>query len=272
VNLCLVIALDSAPRNPKLLEQIRTFIPDPEIRLIRGLTPSQIPISEMYRYKDAAESLLGRNVSPEEIACSLSHNYAQKIAAQTKSKSTFIFEDDADIKANRNIEDFLTKQSLGSKPTISTFYGKKWSIWLFAGAGVRALIPPAGAVAYWINSSALDVIDKRDPIGLADWPTWSSRIAFLLSDSIEVRCIEGPSTVRLVSQASCNHVKKNRWFLNSRKSKLSPLSCDVLRYRYLYPLLWKALTKIQRMISGKSDVSDHSIYLHISRKVFKDLP
>ena len=265
-NLCFVIALDKSPRNPKIFEQIERYIPDADIRLIAGLTPAQIPNEKIFQYQVAAQRLLGRSVTPEEIACSLSHNLAQRTAANTNSSSTFIFEDDAYISGNQNIESFLVDPSMGFRPTVVTFYGGKWSIWMHARDGARALIPPAGAVAYWLNMNALKIVASRDPIGLADWPTWSSDVVFRLSHSLEVECLEGPSTVRVVGQDSPRTQIAGKTLGSLHKSKFSPSFLDIIRYRYIYPLLWKALRKLNRLPREGTTVHDNSIYLFYSRK------
>ena len=120
----------------------------------------------------------GRNLLPGEIGCSLSHNRARFLSAQSPIGAIIIEEDaivlDLDLFVRTAI-DFLTSHT--NKVGVLSFYNNEYQFSrneqpYFPRKWIRSIGAPSSTVAYAITcKSAQILLERNTPIKfLADWP------------------------------------------------------------------------------------------------------
>jgi GR25 family glycosyltransferase involved in LPS biosynthesis len=235
-----LIAVGGSPRNNALLPELSTLGFFTTVELVDAVVPTELDQETLAREKFCAETLLGRDVTPIEICITKSHEKCYKNALRKGSKLALVLEDDALIRDIKAFKLLIENIQMTQKPTIWTFYSPNWSIWKNSNQQLKSVIPPAYAVCYLINESAMQIATTRRPIGLADWPVWSNKVDFFLILNSSVKNLESNSfaeTGRVKAK-----IKKH-----ALKSMLTPKYItkvsilNRLRYILFYPLIWKVL-------------------------------
>lgn len=155
----------------------------------------------------------GAKLTPKQVACLISHQMAIcDTAYEMGSEWTIILEDDALIDGNlKAFADSLSKLRTDSPLIVSLFslgrvIDRNFAPHLELGnIELRPLAaPPASAVGYAINRSAVEVARRFQswPIFTrADWPPWACLVRFYLTEPLLVAHREGISTMPHVEQS-----------------------------------------------------------------------
>jgi hypothetical protein len=236
-----IISVANKLRNPDLIKEALEFWPGASIELIHAVTPKSIKYDLLTFLQHESSLLLGRQITEAEIACAQSHRKCYSAAIENGYTKALILEDDIKISKGISIsQEDLERLDL-RKNIIISFYSPKWSVWLNRKSKIIALFPPAYAAAYLINESGLKSALINESFGLADWPTWSRKFKFFLTSGSQFDMVPSDSFLeadRRLSKAQ----KKGKYICIRKKNKNHNLKIiDILKYRVIYPLLWKLL-------------------------------
>lgn len=155
----------------------------------------------------------GAELTAEQVACLLSHQLAIcDIAYGMGSEWTIILEDDALVDERlAAFADSLSKLRTDSPAIVSLFslgrvIARSFAPHLEIGSTVLLPLaaPPASAVGYVINRSAVEVARrfKSWPIFTrADWPPWACLVRFYIAEPLLVGHREGVSTMPHVKES-----------------------------------------------------------------------
>jgi hypothetical protein len=186
-----ILALDSTPRNRKLIPELKEALKGMNyvIDIVPGVDGRKVnAAANDLINQDLNRIVLGRATTSSEAACSLGHHEMQR---STESSWTLALEDDAEI-----LEPLLLKSCLESierldyrRPVIiSLFKGLRGVRWFgkqkspFSTFAQRLYRPSTHAVAYLINSDlGLLARNQTQLVGSPDWPTWIYKCAFFES-------------------------------------------------------------------------------------------
>ena len=244
-----VIAVNGTPRNNKLIKSIKKIFSNAEICVVDAVTPAMIPPRQLVKQKMESTHLLGRPVSAIEIAVMLSHRKCYEIFSRSEKRFALILEDDVVINNfEGSLEDILNKLD-SSRPIIVTLYSPMWSVWKKTAYGLRAKYPPPYAAAYFINQRAVEVALDCNPVGIADWPTWASKIIFFLSNSFLLSTLENTSYLEKIRVRDKKN-KLNKFYLLVNLSYKDIVS--QVKYLFVYPLTWKVHKLYRYLSSGDS--------------------
>jgi hypothetical protein len=251
-----VIAIDGKPRNARLIKQLGLIFENTQIEIVQAITPNQIDHSDLLRYSKFGSQILGRQISPAEIAVAHSHKKCYQISAYRKELIALILEDDVEITNSIELQKTLSQYKTAKLPTISTLYSPMWGIWKHSFERFSAVIPPAYACSYLINFNAMQIALKNEPIGLADWPIWSEKVYFdfITNNAINQANIE--STIEKFRQISLKYKKKYRFTLSFKVLYKLGLKTYFL-HRVYYPYLWKKYLS-REVRAGNREISDNS--------------
>lgn len=255
-----VIAIDGIPRNERLLKQLDSVFESGKVEVVEAITPDQINQSDLSRYTEFGSQILGRHISAGEIAVALSHRKCYQIAASRRALVALIFEDDVDISDTVKLQKTLSQYESPDLPTISTLYSPMWGIWKLLLGKHYAVIPPAYACSYLINSRAMQIALANESIGLADWPIWSEQVYFHLIKSDAINQSNAESTIEKFRQISLNQKKKYK-FTFSFKVLLKLGAKTYFLHRVYYPYLWKRYLAKEVRAGNRKKGENHSIFL-----------
>jgi hypothetical protein len=185
-----VIAVDGIPRNSKLIGSLIKVFPKHNIYVLDAVQPRDIEATTIKRLMKQTNLMLGRKVTPQEIAVTLSHNQCYKIANDFEWQDVLILEDDVFIEDHELLLKLINSLNEIKEPLIRTLYSPRWGIWKMTNGVFKSIIPPAYAAAYIINSSAIKIALTKGTIGLADWPIWSSKIQFHFLDNKVIELLD----------------------------------------------------------------------------------
>ena len=144
---------------------------------LRSLDQREIKVN----YKlNLAEFVVGGAISTGELGCLLSHQEIYKYMVDENISEALILEDDAELTVS--LEDLLRildlcRQSdfdlVNLHPALGGVMVQKNSNEL-----LTSIVPSLSAFSYWINlKGARNLLsNKREPLGLADWPIQISKI------------------------------------------------------------------------------------------------
>jgi GR25 family glycosyltransferase involved in LPS biosynthesis len=232
-----ILTGDGKVRSPQLVQQIRDLGMDPIV--IQGVNAKNVDIKPVF------SQILTRYLLPGEIAALKTHHAAHRLAFKSGATGIF-FEDDAIVSQEFNpqvLNGLLDVMGKFKKPTILSLFGPDWNvlsrnktITLQYGLVLhKAWFPPAGAVAYIANLSAMEVASKS-PLKFnlpADWPEWSGKCDFYVSS---------PSCVQHSDGSSIEGVRENRRLkaVEILKMLLSPSSIlTFVRFRMKKIIIWR---------------------------------
>jgi hypothetical protein len=157
----------------------------------------------------AAKLFSGAELSPEQVACMLSHEAAICWdGAKATGDWRVILEDDAIV--GTDFVAFTKALSTCSlhRPSVISLFSMGRVVRTRRGnipnqvqelGLTRLLCAPASAVGYAINNAAIEIVrDARHGkiFTRSDWPSWSGRVDFYLSDPFIVGHQTGASTMR----------------------------------------------------------------------------
>jgi hypothetical protein len=242
----LIIAVDRKLRNKKLLSDLKELNFFEKIDILKAVVPENLEVDFIAKQKLESGKMLFRSISDAEVATKESHRFAYEYSLSTGTESTFIFEDDAIIKNKKELLQSLRNLEKFSKPTIVSFYSPYWSIWFKHKKRIKSLFPPAGAVAYIINRSAMEKSQSPSSYGLADWPNWASEVCFLLNP---IDCIDHLNLGSNL-ELSRSVIKNQKISTLEKFFKFLKAPLKSGRESVLYPLLWKVLVRLLEL-SGK---------------------
>jgi GR25 family glycosyltransferase involved in LPS biosynthesis len=254
-----VIAVDLVIRNTQLHSRLLEVFSDKQIFIIDAVKPDSITNIELQNKIKQNELLLGRVVTPTEVAISLSHKKCLELAFEMRASNALILEDDVDLGDPIEFRKLLENLNVSKKLKIWTFHSPGWSVWRKSKGKWVAVFPPAYATAYLLNTRGIEKIQKSQHIGLSDWPSWSKYFDFelVLNSTISVK--DGFSYAEHErSHAILNKSKFKSLFAFHYCKKVSIY--DRIRYIIIYPLIWKIVSTSRRMFTR--NVYDKSaIYL-----------
>jgi len=126
------------------------------------------------------EYIVGGSVSDSEIGCLLSHQKVYSSMLESGYESAFVFEDDADILISlEKLSEYVPEWISQRFDMVLLYWQKGGLVNLNSDNDVgKALIPPVGAVAYWLTSNAAKALKSQSNVftGLADWPLTINRL------------------------------------------------------------------------------------------------
>ena len=254
-----VIAVDLIIRNNQLYSQLLEIFSKEQIFIINAIKPNSITNIEMQTRIKQNEILLGRKVTPTEVAISLSHKKCLTLAFEMRASSTLILEDDIDFSNPIAFKKLLRNLKISNDLKIWTFYSPEWSVWRKSNGRWIAVIPPAYATAYLLNSQGLERIQNSQHVGLSDWPTWSKYFDFelILNSTVFIKDVY-------------SYAEHERTFAIAKKFKLKSLFkfyhykevgiYNQIRYIFIYPFVWKVLS-ITRKTLTKNVFNKSAIFL-----------
>lgn len=245
-----IISVENKVRNPDLPKQAVKFWSEAKVELITAVTPKDISQDLLCYLSEESSALLGRRVSDFEIAVAQSHRKCYEMANDMGYSKLLILEDDVHISNEFIISKTDLERLNESNNIIISLYAPKWSLWVNRKGKTAALYPPAYAAAYLINRNGINFALSHESLGLADWPTWSSKFKFYLTSGEQFDTVVTNSYLEADRQKS--KIEKSRKDLLARKKYKSQniKEVDIFKYKFLYPLLWKLLGNK----SGKSRI------------------
>jgi hypothetical protein len=245
-----IISVDNKVRNPDLPKQAVKFWSEAKVELITAVTPKDISQDLLCYLSEESSALLGRRISDFEIAVAQSHRKCYEMANDMGYSKLLILEDDVHISNEFIISKTDLERLDESNNIIISLYAPIWSLWVNRKGKTAALYPPAYAAAYLINRNGINFALSHESLGLADWPTWSSKFKFYLTSGEQFDTVVTNSYLEADRQKS--KIEKSRKDLLARKKYKSQniKEVDIFKYKFLYPLLWKLLGNK----SGKSRI------------------
>lgn len=241
----LVIAVRGEIRNPLLLSKLRQTEIFSRIHVIESETPGTLLPTFVSDQVQKSSYLLSRHISPTEIAIKASHEKAYKYAFENHLREVLILEDDVEIDDLERFKRACLSFSLPNAPTIVTLYSPNWSIWIRNGRALRSIIPPASAVAYRINWSAVRVALEQPSYGVADWPSWSTKISFYLVEKTGITHPPGDSYVEVGRENSIG--KRSKKFAVMYKVLRKP-STQLFYFSIWVPFVWRGTVLVARIL------------------------
>jgi GR25 family glycosyltransferase involved in LPS biosynthesis len=236
-----VISVADKIRNPNLVNQALGFWPGAKVELISALTPKSINPVLMRFLQEESSALLGRGITDFEIAVAQSHRKCYKVAIDKGYSKVLILEDDVKISHSVTISKTDLEMLNKRQNIIISLYAPKWSLWINRKGRIRAIFPPAYAAAYLINQNGLNFALSQETLGLADWPTWSSKFKFYLTSGTQFETIDSDSYLEKSRQISKKEKNKISFLLIKKYKKRNFKKIDFLRHQLIYPLIWKLL-------------------------------
>jgi len=231
-----IIAVGGKPRNAQLLIQAKEVLLGSQVEVVNAITPDDIPEIELAKLVENSTQLHGRQIGAREIAVMLSHRKCYRFFQNSDKKYLLVLEDDVILeKAKIGNLDIFNILDL-KVPSVVSLYSPKWSIWKKTDLGLEAKIPPAYAAAYFLNRECAQLALSQKPVGLADWPPWSSKVKFFYRNDFTVSCIQNDSYLEM-NRLNDKQVKLKYLLFKKLDSELKK-SWQV-RYIIIYPLKWK---------------------------------
>ena len=244
-----ILTGDGKVRSPQLVQQIKDLGMEPNI--IQGVNAKVSDIKPVF------SQILNRFLLPGEVGAIKTHHKGHQIASRAGAVG-FFFEDDALISLNLNpgvVNELLDIIYKFNKPTIISLFGPEWnvlsvkkSITMQSGLALhKSWFPPAGAVAYIANLSALEIAVKS-PLKCnlpADWPEWSGKCDFYVSN---------PSCVQHTGISSIEGTRENRrlQMIDVLKLFLSPSRIpNFVRFRIRKIIFWR-LAGMRSLSAGRT--------------------
>ena len=255
-----VIAVDGIPRNSKLVESLIKVFPKQNIYVLDAVQPKNIEATTINKLIKQNNLMLGRKVTPLEIAVTLSHNQCYKIANHFEWQDILILEDDVFIKDHKSLSKLLNSLSETSKPLIRTFYSPRWGIWKMTNGVFKSIIPPAYAAAYMINYSAIKIALAKGAIGLADWPIWSRKIQFHFIDNKVIKLLDIESYLEKGRKEIKQEKRDYKQILNPKFIIKINIFLRI-RHHIVLPAVWRIFKDWERHKSPNSYQADSSIFL-----------
>jgi GR25 family glycosyltransferase involved in LPS biosynthesis len=251
-----VIAIDSVPRNKNLLTQLALCFPTVQIRVLDAVIPQSFDRVQMEKHLDRAKLLLGRKVTPLEIAVMLSHRKCMELSETASDKAILVFEDDASIDQVSSFVAALMTIPKSTSPSIWSLYSPEWGIWKMKKGQWSGIIPPAFAVAYLANFGAMTIALRRESTGLADWPDWSRFVNFFYVPNSSVT-VKGEHSYVEINRATAKKERNRIWSLLDLCNVSQVKYIDRIRHIIIFPLQWK-YHKIIQVITGRRTMHNNS--------------
>jgi hypothetical protein len=256
-----VIAVDGVPRNSKLIDSLIRVFSKHNIYVLDAVQPKDIESKTIKKLTKQSNLMLGRKVTPHEIAVTLSHNQCYKIANHFGWEDVMILEDDVFIEDNESLKKILSTLYKTTKPLIRTFYSPRWGVWKMTNGVYVSIIPPAYAAAYMINSSAMKIALAKGTIGLADWPIWSNKIQFHFLDNKVIKLLEVESYLDKERMKLKQSGRDYKQILNPKFIIKINIFLRIKHYIVL-PIIWKIFKYWERNKSATTYEPDSSIFLN----------
>jgi hypothetical protein len=255
-----VIAVDCIPRNSKLVSSLIKVFPKHNIYVLDAVQPKDIESTTIKQLMKQNNLMLGRKVTPQEIAVTLSHNQCYKIANHFEWQDIFILEDDVFIEDHESLLKLINSLNETKKPLIRTFYSPRWGIWKMTNGVFKSIIPPAYAAAYMINSSAVKIALAKGTIGLADWPIWSSKVQFHFLDNKVIELLDVKSFLEK-DREELKQVKRDYKQILNPKFIIKINIFLRIRHYIVLPTIWKIFKYWECYKSANTNKPDSSIFL-----------
>ena len=250
-----IIAVNGKVRNNQLVDALKETNQFTSIKIIRAATPKSLSEEYILSQKFISKFILGREISETEIAVKASHENVYRMAQALHCDEAVIFEDDAQIINPKKLMNAIKISPKSSIASITTYYSPVWSIWFRSSKGIKAIIPPAGAVAYKINKEAMDVALEKSSYGVADWPTWSKKVKFYLVEDSGIDHLAGNSYLEHDVNIQ-NRLSRDSFFWQFRK-----FDRDQFLFRFWFPIVWKFFISFYVFLGKRAKGDNRSIII-----------
>lgn len=251
-----VISLNGAIRSDKLIKLLNKQ--NIEFVVTNGVLISEEDfISERFHHKKLSRLITRREISRGEVGCALAHKQAAKNFLASQFSCGIIFEDDAEINSNLNLN--AVYAFLNNPMPRIFFFGwlpgfavSKSELKNESTKTIALITPPTCAFAYGINKPAAELISNFSEriLDLADWPIQVFRnVEF---GACITPCVSAPQDPALST-------------IGSRIQSTNPLTLPIFRAISLL------LSVFVVYIKGKRNKLDLTLKQIMHRMIIKDI-